>query len=418
MALIRGTGGRDSLRGTAKKDKIKAKAGNDKATGKAGPDKIVGDAGHDKLFGANGNDVINGGRGNDKLNGGAGDDTLNGGVGTDQMIGGAGNDKIIAGPGNDFLYGGPGSDTAIFSGNFADYDFAPVAGGIQVTHARGTMADGSDFLDTTFEFLQFADQVIDTTSTAPVAGGDTGTVAENAVLNGSSVLSNDFDFQVLLGQESLTVSAVNGSAANLGVPITLASGAILSVNPNGTYTYNPNGVFDSLQPGQTANDSFTYTVSDGNGGTDTATVDITITGTNSAPSVTAGAAVTLNVLNLLQVQIDPSITIADPDDVNMEGATVAITDGFVAGDQLIFNNTAEISGNYNAATGVLTLTGTASIAAYEAALESVEFRPNVISLIPLQVSLGEREITYAVNDGNIFSPGETTATATIDVILL
>ena len=47
----------------------------------------------------------------------------------------------------------------------------------------------------------------------------------------------------------------------------------------------------------------------------------------------------------------------DPDDTHTEGATVAITDGFAAGDQLVFANQNGISGSYNAGTGVLTLTG-------------------------------------------------------------
>lgn len=35
-------------------------------------------------------------------------------------------------------------------------------------------------------------------------------------------------------------------------------------NGDGTFTYNPNGQFNSLQAGETATDSFPYTISDGN----------------------------------------------------------------------------------------------------------------------------------------------------------
>ncbi|MDJ0682309.1 MAG: hypothetical protein QNJ18_20910, partial [Xenococcaceae cyanobacterium MO_167.B52] len=45
-----------------------------------------------------------------------------------------------------------------------------------------------------------------------------------------------------------------------------------------TFTYDPNGQFESLDDGETANDSFTYTITDDNGNTDTATVNITIDG--------------------------------------------------------------------------------------------------------------------------------------------
>src|SRR5262249_45847692 len=52
---------------------------------------------------------------------------------------------------------------------------------------------------------------------------------------------------------------------------------------DGTFTYDPNGAFDSLGAGQTATDTFTYTVDDGHGGMSTATATITITGESGLP---------------------------------------------------------------------------------------------------------------------------------------
>jgi len=40
--------------------------------------------------------------------------------------------------------------------------------------------------------------------------------------------------------------------------VTLASGALVTVNPDGTLDYDPNGAFDDLVNGQTADDSFDY----------------------------------------------------------------------------------------------------------------------------------------------------------------
>ena len=53
-------------------------------------------------------------------------------------------------------------------------------------------------------------------------------------------------------------------------------------NGDGTFTYDPNGAFASLAPGQTATDKFLYTVTDGSGLSSTATVTMTITGIISA----------------------------------------------------------------------------------------------------------------------------------------
>ena len=115
-------------------------------------------------------------------------------------------------------------------------------------------------------------------ATAPTATDDSSTTSAASAVAGASVLGNDTDAQVTLGLETLTVSKVQGAAANVGQAVTLASGAIVTMNADGTYSYNPNGAFNALAAGQSATDSFTYEVSDGNGGTDTATVTVTISG--------------------------------------------------------------------------------------------------------------------------------------------
>ncbi|MEP4441960.1 MAG: Ig-like domain-containing protein, partial [Hyphomicrobiales bacterium] len=60
-------------------------------------------------------------------------------------------------------------------------------------------------------------------------------------------------------------------------------------NNDGTFSYDPNGQFESLAVGETASDTFTYTVDDGNGGTSTETVTVTITGQNDGPVALATA---------------------------------------------------------------------------------------------------------------------------------
>jgi VCBS repeat-containing protein len=80
------------------------------------------------------------------------------------------------------------------------------------------------------------------------------------------VLFNDFDPDVY---DLLHVTAVNTSGT-LGI--------VVAWGPRGAFTYDPNGQFDYLQAGNSTTDSFTYTVSDACGGTDTATVTITING--------------------------------------------------------------------------------------------------------------------------------------------
>ncbi len=94
---------------------------------------------------------------------------------------------------------------------------------------------------------------------------DSAETDKNTVLSAIDVLSNDTDIDA---SDSLTIDSLN-IAGTLG---------LVTDNGDGTVSYDPNGQFDSLGKGQSATDSFTYTVSDGNGGTDTATVTVVING--------------------------------------------------------------------------------------------------------------------------------------------
>ncbi|HAH48510.1 MAG TPA: hypothetical protein DCM07_27440, partial [Planctomycetaceae bacterium] len=64
--------------------------------------------------------------------------------------------------------------------------------------------------------------------------------------------------------DSFTVAAVNAVSGNVGNQITLASGALLTVNADGTFIYDPNGAFESLGATDTTTDTFSYTIDDGN----------------------------------------------------------------------------------------------------------------------------------------------------------
>ena len=118
----------------------------------------------------------------------------------------------------------------------------------------------------------------------PVANADTLTVSEDdTVATSGNVITNDTDID---GDTPLNVIAVNGSAGDVGNQVTLASGALLTLNTDGSYDYDPNGAFEDMALGDTATDTFSYVMSDGNGGSDTATVTVTINGENDDPTFT------------------------------------------------------------------------------------------------------------------------------------
>ncbi|MCV7366438.1 hypothetical protein CRI77_04120 [Mycolicibacterium duvalii] len=71
-----------------------------------------------------------------------------------------------------------------------------------------------------------------------------------------------------------------------------------------------------------------------------------------------------------------SATIIDTDSTVLTGASVKITGGFTTGDTLSFAGLANnpVTGSFNGTTRELTLTGTATLGQYKAALEAVTFR--------------------------------------------
>jgi hypothetical protein len=168
---------------------------------------------------------------------------------------------------------------------------------------------------------------------------------------------------------------------------------------------------NNVTAGETARVVTLTSLQDTGGGTapnvDTATLNIASTvNFNVAPTVTAGGTLTYteNATSL----IDNTITITDPDNPNMVGATVAITGGFDnTQDVLSFTPSGGVIGSYNASTGVLTLTGTATQAQYETVLESVTYHNTSDDPTTTQ-----RTVSYTVNDGFVDSaPG----TATINI---
>ncbi len=117
---------------------------------------------------------------------------------------------------------------------------------------------------------------------APIAADDRFTLREQDLLFADLLGDNGGGADRDPDGDILTVTAINGNAAQLGAPISLPSGAFLTVSPNGTFLYNPVFAFAFLQEGQTAVERFNYTVADGRGGSATGAVTITIVGQDSS----------------------------------------------------------------------------------------------------------------------------------------
>ncbi|HEY1707108.1 MAG TPA: Ig-like domain-containing protein, partial [Rhizomicrobium sp.] len=111
---------------------------------------------------------------------------------------------------------------------------------------------------------------------------ESGTATGTSGTGGTGVLGNDTDKD----GDTITVTALNGSAANLGSATFTGTYGHFDLASNGGFTYTADltGNIDAAALGSHPVDSFTYAVSDGLGGVTASTVSFTL---NRAPTLTA-----------------------------------------------------------------------------------------------------------------------------------
>jgi VCBS repeat-containing protein len=253
--------------------------------------------------------------------------------------------------------------TQTFSGVPSNWDVGNLNVSVTATDTGGLTASST-----------FAMNVINVND-PPVANADVGAATEDGgivVLNAATLLANDTDPDFIHGD---AIHIVGITQANSGATVSLV---------NGNIQYDIGNLYQSLAQGQTATDTFTYTIADTAGLTSTATVTMTVTGVNDAP-------VTVND------------TVAVQEDLNIQATgNVLSNDSDVdQGTVLSVANAGTLQGAY----GSLILNADGS---YQYALNNAAL--NVQSLAQGQVVT--ETFTYQATDGIAFTPATLTVTVT------
>ncbi|MBD2680376.1 MULTISPECIES: putative Ig domain-containing protein [Nostoc] len=148
--------------------------------------------------------------------------------------------------------------------------------------------------------------------------------------------------------------------------------------------------------------TISFLVNDGAANSSAVSRNVNITAVNDAPVTTATNSALAYTENAT-TGIDSGITISDVDSANLISATVSISSGFVSGqDILAFTNQNGITGSYNSSTGILTLTGSATVANYQTALRSITYTNSSDN-----PTTTPRTISFVVNDGTANSTAVT-----------
>ncbi|WP_345530972.1 putative Ig domain-containing protein [Viridibacterium curvum] len=146
----------------------------------------------------------------------------------------------------------------------------------------------------------------------------------------------------------------------------------------------------------TSTRTVSFLINDGSANSNTATRNISVAAVNDAPVVTTTGSTLTYTENGSATAVDAALTVSDADTTNLTGATVSISSNYAGSqDVLAFSNQLGITGSWNASTGVLTLSGTTTVANYQTALRSITYQNTSDN-----PSTSTRTVTFTVNDGS------------------
>ncbi len=321
-------GGKNILRGGVGDDELFAYT-NDQLFGDAGNDNLYSDGnGFNTLSGGDGNDIIFADR-NDTVLGDAGDDIIFGGSGGNKLTGGAGKDTFYLTPSgvpdlaNEVLDFTPGEDKLVITVSpelktFADLQRVQTGGdtilkaniGGTVT-TLGTLKNFDANSLTRVDFGFSAGPV----NTAPVANANkTLTLLEDAAPTSLGITApTDVDGDPL----AIVVNSVPDGTKG---EVRLSDGTVVKTGASLTVAQLSTLVFVPVLNANGSGGSFSYTVSDGQGGTASQSVAFNITPVNDAPVVDPN-----KTLTVLEDSAPSPLGIKAPTDVDGDTLTIAVT---------------------------------------------------------------------------------------------
>ncbi|MEP1261530.1 MAG: Ig-like domain-containing protein, partial [Rhizobiaceae bacterium] len=230
----------------------------------------------------------------------------------------------VTAAGSTAIIPGIGSLLIEVNGDFSFTPFNDYNG--PVPTATYTISDGNGLFDAAD--LTFAD--VTPVNDNPVAVANSYATAEDTQLTGNLLLDDTglgLDFDVdgdLLSISGFTISGVPGSFA-VGTPTGLVGIGVLIIEADGQFVFDPAPNFNGAVP------QIMYSVTDGQGGSADAAVDILVDPVNDAPTVTSTAASTLEdqvaTGQVIIDDVDGDVPIASLDSTAANGTVVVNPDG-------------------------------------------------------------------------------------------
>ena len=201
-----------------------------------------------------------------------------------------------------------------------------------------TISDGKGNLTTGTVYIN-----VGAVNQSPEVVSETFTTAEDTPIIFENLLANDSD----IDGDQLTITEFNG----------VQNGTLVN-NENGTWTYTPNANFNGQE-------TINYTVSDGNGGLSTGTINLTVSPVNDAPTISP-------ISDQITTQNNRTTPVSFIiDDVETDPTNLIVT-ASAANTALVQNINIQAGANNN---------------------------ERILSITPVAGQLGSTPITLTVNDG-------------------
>ncbi|HWX29420.1 MAG TPA: hypothetical protein VNZ53_18495, partial [Steroidobacteraceae bacterium] len=250
---------------------------------------------------------------------------------------------------------------------------------------------------------------------APVAASPMINVAdvESTTLASASVTISGGFFvgDVLAAVTTGTAIAANFSATTHALTLTGSDTVAHYQQVLDSVTFSSTSA-DPTNSGADVSRTLSWQVKDVSLSSNTVTSTVSVT-KSSAPLLTgAGSGVTFTQNGGPVSAASPALTVSDTGSTTLASASVTISGGFFAGDTLAATAVAGIAVSYNTVSGVLSLSGTASLANYQTVLDSVTFSST--SANPTNGGADpSRTLTWQASDGTLAS---NTVRSTVTVV--
>ncbi|MBF0449900.1 MAG: carboxypeptidase regulatory-like domain-containing protein [Candidatus Magnetomorum sp.] len=138
--------------------------------------------------------------------------------------------------------------------------------------------------------------------------------------------------------------------------------------------------FQSITYSNTSDDpsplprTFSMTINDGDTNSAVMTQSLTLTAINDPPVLSATTKI-ITCSENTPIAIAPDILVIDPDNAQLANAVINFVEGYQSTeDMLVFSNMGSITSLWQTATGTLSLSGAASLAHYQIALKSIQYK--------------------------------------------